>query len=64
MTEPEYDDMLETVAAVMDPASVQTATVVPQSYPALVRDLPRAANDNDDGPWPLIDFPDGWEASN
>ncbi|WP_065756181.1 hypothetical protein [Bradyrhizobium paxllaeri] len=58
MSEAEYDLLLEAVQTAIAPAREDDFMVQTQrSYPS-----PRAANDNRTL-WPLVPFPEGWQAA-
>lgn len=58
MTEVEFDQLLEAVAAAVAPAVSDSPSIVPAAW----EDQPKAANDNQMA-WPLIPFPEGWDAA-
>lgn len=57
MSEAEFDLLLDLVRTEMEPDPQDLASL--QTFFA---EVPRAANDNS-MTWPLVPFPDGWEAS-
>jgi hypothetical protein len=60
MSEVEFDLLLDAVQAAIAPDFEEN--FVAQSLPVR-QPLPRAANDNDRKSWPLIPFPEGWNAA-
>jgi hypothetical protein len=60
MSEVEFDLLLDAVQTVIAPDFEEE--FVAQSLP-LRQPLPRAANDNERKAWPLIPFPEGWNAA-
>jgi hypothetical protein len=60
MSEVEFDLLLDAVQTAIAPDFEEE--FVAQSLP-LRQPLPRAANDNDRQPWPLVPFPEGWYAT-
>jgi hypothetical protein len=60
MSEVEFDLLLDAVQTVIAPDFEED--FVAQSLPVR-QSLPRAANDNDRKSWPLIPFPEGWNAA-
>lgn len=60
MSEVEFDLLLDAVQTAIAPDFEED--FVAQSLPNRPP-LPRAANDNDRKGWPLIPFPDGWNAA-
>ena len=59
MSDMEFDLVLNAVRAAVAPISEED--FVTQTSPRL-QPLPRAANDNQ-APWPLVPFPEGWYAA-
>ena len=59
MSEVEFDLLLDAVQTAIAPDFEEE--FVAQSLP-LRQPLPRAANDNNRQPWPLLPFPEGWYA--
>jgi hypothetical protein len=57
MSEVEYERMLDAVRGAVEPVAEED--IMPRLLPNFV--TPRAANDNGLA-WPLIPFPDGWNA--
>ncbi len=58
MSEVEFDRLLEAVKMAIEPAPQGDFLV----QPSIFSEPPQAANDNDLA-WPLIPFPDGWNAA-
>ncbi|KWV54362.1 hypothetical protein AS156_01150 [Bradyrhizobium macuxiense] len=59
MSEVEFDLLLDAVRTAVAPGSEEA--FLAQSLPR-IQPPPRAANDNQ-APWPLIPFPEGWYAA-
>jgi hypothetical protein len=60
MSEVEFDLLLDAVQTAIAPDFEEG--LVPQSLPVR-QPKPRAANDNERKAWPLIPFPEGWNAA-
>ncbi|MGH6776883.1 MAG: hypothetical protein ACRECL_02565 [Bradyrhizobium sp.] len=59
MSEAEFDRLLDVVRTAVAPIPVEESMA---TRPPMFRIPSQAANDNE-GPWPLIPFPDGWYAA-
>jgi hypothetical protein len=58
MSEVEFDRLLEAVKMAIEPGPQEDFLVQPSTF----NEPPKAANDNG-LTWPLIPFPDGWNAA-
>jgi hypothetical protein len=58
MSEVEFDRLLEAVKMAIEPGPQEDFLFQPSTF----TELPKAANDNGLA-WPLIPFPDGWNAA-
>jgi hypothetical protein len=58
MSEAEYNRLLDAVRTAIAPVPMEDR----MARFAITATPPRAANDNE-GAWPLIPFPDGWNAA-
>ena len=58
MSEAEFDRLLDTVRTAIAPTPEEDFL----AYPSTFTPLPKAANDNQLA-WPLIPFPEGWNAA-
>lgn len=63
MTDVEYEFLLDVVRTAIAPEPPNTREIGPMPHWfSTLSALPRAANDNQTC-WPLIPFPDGWNAA-
>ncbi len=64
MSEVEFDMMLDAVRTAIAPAPQEDLLAHKQTSaaPKMFDDQPKAANDNQLA-WPLLPFPDGWNAA-